>query len=131
MELIAAILAPLVATVIVAVRGWLQATITPERLATVSQLARVATDAAEEIGRATSGDVSPGEKFEYAETFLRTSARRVGVKLTSEEANGFIHSVLENNRNAVEGAVRAALNEVFGSLPEEDGEATEAPAEVS
>jgi hypothetical protein len=123
LELIAAVLAPLIASLVVAVQRWLQARITPERLATVSQLARVATGAAEEIGRATNA--SPGDKFTYAEGFLKESARRVGIKLSEAEANAFIHSVLEGRRNAIEDAVREALNEVFASIPQDE------PAEVS
>lgn len=115
MEELIAVLAPLVATIIVAVHRWLQARLTPDRLAAVSQLARVAVDAAEEIGNAADG-VSPGEKFAYAETFLRQSARRVGIKLTNEEANAFIHAVLAGKRDAIEDAVDAALQQMFASV---------------
>lgn len=107
-ELITA-LAPLVALAVVALRSWIQARVTPERLAAVSQLARVAVDAAEEIGRAT--DVKPGDKFEYAETFLKQAAQRVGIKLTNEEANAFIHAVLTGRNEAVQSQVDAILDD--------------------
>lgn len=112
MEELIALVAPLVATLIVVVRRWLQARITPERLAAVSQLARVAVDAADEVGRAADG-VSPGEKFNYAESFLKEASQRVGVKLSNQEANAFIHAVLTGQRNAIENAVNAALNQIL------------------
>lgn len=114
-ELIAAVLAPLVATLIIAVQRWLQARLTPERLAAVSQLARVAVDAAEEIGNAADG-IKPGEKFEYAETFLKQASKRVGVKLSNEEANAFIHAVLTGKRDAIEDAVDAAIQQLFAQV---------------
>lgn len=111
MEELIALFAPLVATLIVMARRFLQARFTPDRLAAVSQLARVAVDAADEIGRAA--DVTPGDKFTYAEGFLKQAAARVGVKLTNEEANAFIHSVLTGKRNAIEDAVNDALDQIL------------------
>lgn len=115
MEELIAILAPLVATFIVAVRRWLQAQLTPQRLAAVGQLARVATDAAEEVGRVL--EAKPGDKYTYAENFLKQSARRVGIKLTDEEANAFIHSVLTGKRDTIQREVDAILTEWLSQVP--------------
>lgn len=104
--------------------------LTPERLATVGQLARVAVEAAEEIGRAT--DASPGDKFTYAENFLTTAAKRVGVKLSNEEANGFIHSVLNGNRSEVERQVNEIISDIFANIEDEEpvvAQAAPAPSE--
>lgn len=116
-ELIATLVAPLVATVIVVVRSWLKARLTPERLAAVNQLARVAVEAAEEIGRAT--DASPGDKFTYAENFLKAAAKRVGIRLSNEEANGFIHAVLNGRHETIEDAIDAALAQMLDQMTDE------------
>lgn len=124
MEELIALVAPLVATLVVMARRYLQARLTPDRLAAVSQLARVAVDAAEEIGNAADG-VKPGDKFEYAETFLKQASKRVGVKLTNEEANAFIHAVLTGKRSDIEDAVDAALSQLFAQAqvaPATEGE---------
>lgn len=119
MEELVALIAPLVATVILAARQYLQARLTPERLAAVSQLARVAVDAADEVSHAADG-IQPGEKFQYAETFLKQASKRVGVKLTNEEANVFIHAVLTGKRATLEDAVNSALSQILDAADVEE-----------
>lgn len=124
-EVILAAIVPLIASVVVAVRAWLKTTLTPQRLQAVSQLARVAVDAADEVGRAID-TVNGPEKYEYAEKVLMQSAKRVGIKLTSEEANAFIHSVLNGKHSDIEDAVSAVLDEILVQVDTEDEDGQEA-----
>lgn len=124
-ELIQALLVPVIGYLLVELRRFLTTKLTPERLQAVSQLARVAVEASEELGRAADGDFGPGEKYEYAERVLKQSARRVGVKLTNDEAAAFIHSVLTGKRDEVERVVDDVLAEIFGAAgfpSEEEGD---------
>lgn len=66
--------------------------IAPQQLSAAYQFARTAVEAAEKVGRAAG--LGGPEKYEYAEQALLTLARRVGLRLKPEEANAFIHVVL-------------------------------------
>lgn len=126
-EIITAVVVPLLGAVVMAVRSFIRTKLTPQRLSTVSQLARVAVDAAEEVGRAIDG-VGPAEKFSYAEGVLKQSAKRVGVKLTNQEANAFIHSILNGKREELDTLVEDALTDILSQLnftPKEGGEEAE------
>lgn len=120
-EVILAAIVPLMASAVVAVRAWLKTTLTPQRLQAVSQLARVAVDAADEVGRAID-TVNGPEKYEYAERVLMQSAKRVGIKLTNEEANAFIHSVLNGKHDEIATAVEAVLDEILEPALDTDDE---------
>lgn len=123
-EIVTAIVVPLVGAAVVAVRSWLKATLTPQRLFAVATLARTAVDAAEEVSRAID-DVRGPEKYRYAETVLRQGASRVGITLTNEEANTFIHAALHGKRSEVDQAVEAVLADIFSQVdlvPEEGGD---------
>lgn len=118
-ETIIAIVTAVLGGIFTFVHQWLKTRLTPERLSTVNQLARVAVEAAEEIGRATDG-VTSGEKFRVAENFLIESAKRVGVKLTPSEANGFIHAMLNGQRGEVERQVNAILDDILSNSEASD-----------
>lgn len=99
-QLVALVVIPLLATLVAVVRGWLQTNITPKRLSSLVDLTRIAVAAADEVDRAA---VLPSEeKFAYAEQALVTAARRIGIRLRAEEANAFIHAVL-NEAHQLEG----------------------------
>lgn len=120
-EIVTAVVVPLVGAAVVAVRSWLKATLTPQRLHAIAQLARTAVDAAEEVGRAVE-DVTGPEKYRYAEAVLRQGAERVGVKLTNEEANTFIHAAIHGKRSEVDDAVNAVLADIFAQASLVDSE---------
>lgn len=72
----------------------------PERLSAVLGMARTVTIAAEQLGKDLG--IPGAEKYGYAEQALTTMAKRVGLKLKPEEANAFIHAVL-NELESYEG----------------------------
>lgn len=74
------------------VRQWLQVKLASPKLDTVTDLARLAVAAAEKVGEGMG--IKGPEKYAYAEMALTTAAKRVGVKLKTEEVNMLIHSVL-------------------------------------
>lgn len=114
-ELIATVVVPLLGAAVVAFRKWLKANIAPSQLSAVNQLARIAVDASDELARATDG-VPGNEKYEMAASFVHEAARHVGIKLTDDEAAGFIHAALYGKRNEIDAAVEAVLDEVLGDL---------------
>lgn len=66
--------------------------VAPQQLSAAYQFARTSVEAAEKVGRALG--LEGPEKYGYAEQALLTLARRVGLRLKPEEANAFIHAVL-------------------------------------
>ena len=74
-----------------AANDWLQANITPTKLAHVSDLARVAVLGAEKLGNEV---LSGPNKYIAAEMALKAGAKRFGIKLTDAEASAYIHSAL-------------------------------------
>lgn len=88
-----AALAALLVTLIPLIRAWVQTKLTPQRLANVAQLAHVAVSAAEKLGEANEA-LSNDEKYAVAEAFLNNAAKKLGIKLTVDELNGYIHAAL-------------------------------------
>lgn len=99
-EIITAVVVPLIAAGVVAVRKWFLATVTPRQLSVVRDLARLVVAAVDEVARGEQ--VESKTKYHLAEVALIEAAGRVGVKLSKNEANTFIHAVLGGTRNELE-----------------------------
>lgn len=104
---IAAMLMPLVlaggaAVVRAACRTWL----TPQRLAHVTDIASMAVEAAEKLGAdlapvlAEAGTNKSTAKLNYAAGVVAVGAKRLGVKLTSDEVLAFVHAALADMERA-------------------------------
>ncbi len=83
------------------VRAWVLTKLTPERLAHVNDIARIAVRAAEKLGDDTSA--SGQQKLNYASEVLVTGAKRLGIRLSQDEVLAFIHAALREMQQ-VEGA---------------------------
>lgn len=98
-----------IAAVVVAVLGllakaandWIKANITPQKLARVSELAHIAVVGAERFGQGLQAITGP-EKYAVAEMALLKGAKRLGVKLSDEEASAYIHAALAELTGLVE-----------------------------
>lgn len=85
-------LAGLVVAATPVVVAFLKAKLGPQKLGAIAQLAGEAVLASEKIGQAEG--VSSADQYKAAEAFLIAAAKRVGVRLSTTEANGFIQSAL-------------------------------------
>ena len=74
------------------VKQWIAANVKPRQLQTVLDIARTAVAGAEKIGDAFGVDGKA--KYEFVQSVLKTSAKKVGINLTDSEAMAFIHAVL-------------------------------------
>lgn len=106
---------------------WVQAHITPEKLAHITDLARMAVRAAEQVGddsqpvpliRSDGVTVTPGtnatldtvkgenvpltgeDKYALASDALVAGARRLGIRLKADEVTSFIHAALKEMHDA-------------------------------
>lgn len=93
-EQVIALVTALVAYGIYYARQQLTVRVRPGQLEVLSQLAMVAVKAAEEAGKGKGGAV----KYGIAEQFLSKAASKVHLKVTPEEAHGFIHNALADYR---------------------------------
>lgn len=105
-------------------RQWVNAKVAPEKMHTVTQLARIVVQAAEQIGEHLEMDSS--HKFNYAETALIEAARRLGVTVKPEEATAYIHAALADLKTFMaqreqEGMLADLLAEL-GQEPEPDSQ---------
>lgn len=97
------VLLPLLAAATPVVVKLIQNKITPDQLGHVRNIARMAVRATEEIAQHFKG-ADPelwtgletwGEaKAQYASSVIAEGARRLGVKLTQDEVDAFLHSAL-------------------------------------
>lgn len=93
-EDLVAILAAVLAAVLPLVRAWIQANVTPQRIATVGALAQTVVIAAERLSFGKAGALTGEQKFDYASNALVSASRRLGVRLKPEEASAYIHAAL-------------------------------------
>jgi hypothetical protein len=95
---LAAIVAAVLAAVWPFVRAWVQAKLTPQRVAHVMDIARIAVRAAEKLGDdlAAAGvtAATSASKLNYAADVVVSGAKRLGVKLTQDEVLAFVHAAL-------------------------------------
>jgi hypothetical protein len=102
------------------VRAWVLTKLTPERLSQVQSIARGAVRAAEKlatdlkdaqgVGVLPAGAISWGDaKLQYAQSVVIAGAKRLGLKLTANEVQAFIHQALaEVDTIAAAGSLKAA-----------------------
>jgi hypothetical protein len=109
-----------------AVRAYLKTVLTPQRLTTLLDMARAAIAGAEELGHAL--DLPSEEKYAYAENALRAMAKRLGLRLTDDELNAYIHALL-HQQHETERAFED--NEKLLTIYDEYAKSTAAPDEVS
>jgi hypothetical protein len=116
-------------------RKWLNARVKPTQVANLAGLAREAVSAAEQFyaGTPTAG----ADKFVYAEAGLLALAKRLGVKLTNDEATTLIHAALFGQKQEDQTAAAiydSAYSQAYSDAAEqilaELRDAPAAPAEV-
>lgn len=95
-------LAALVVAVVPLVRAWVQARLNSDKIATVVyHLAPTAVKAAEQLALDVFGVPPTGAlKFNFASDLLVASAKRVGLKLSTDEVLGYIHAALRDMQQA-------------------------------
>lgn len=95
-------LGALVLAVVPLVRTWVQARLNSDKIATVVyQLAPAAVKAAEQLSADVTGHpVTGAAKLNFASDLLVSLAKRVGLKLTTDEVLGFIHAALRDMKTA-------------------------------
>lgn len=93
-QLFGAIVAIIIA-VAPAARSLMLAKVTPERLAHVTDIARLAVRAAEELGQLVpEGTNAATAKLDYASSVVTAGAKRLGFRLSSDEVLAFVHTAL-------------------------------------
>lgn len=94
-QLIGLVVAVLVAAVPL-VRVVIQHKVTPDQMAHVQDIARVAVRGAEQLGNDLKGLVesSGAAKLSLATSVVVSGAKRLGVKLTADEATAFVTAAL-------------------------------------
>lgn len=78
------------------VRTWIAANVKPKQLQTVLDITRTVVGAADKIGQ--DFGVDNKAKYDFASKVLKSSAKKVGVRLSDGEAMAFIHAVLKEIR---------------------------------
>lgn len=108
-------------------REFLRTKLAPQNLASVSQLAAIAVQAAEQVGG------EGHDKLQIATDALLDSAKRVGLKLTAPEASAFIHASLFQMKQALEAPVDVDYSDILrlaDQLPEQQGEVLPFPPPI-
>jgi len=93
---VAAYAAPVIAAAIPAVRTFAQTVLTPKRLEKVHEVAQLAVRGAEAMSSwlpAVVADPSSA-KLDYATRVVVSGAKRLGVKLTADEALAYVNAAL-------------------------------------
>jgi hypothetical protein len=101
------------------VRAYIKTKLTPERLAHVQDIARIAVRAAEQIGEDYGALLTQGQpegttagaaKLKFATQAVYAGAKRLGIKLTEPEIDAAIHAALRemNGLAGVESIGKAA-----------------------
>lgn len=94
------ILAPVVPVfagfIIYLARVWVLAKVGPERIDAIGAIAMAAVSAAEECGR--TAPIGGADKFTLASDALTAYAKRIGIRLSPDEVQTFIHSALVASR---------------------------------
>lgn len=92
---------PIVLAIIAAIgqgiRGWLKTRLTPERMNTLLGQARIVVSATEQVANSLNDVGTPmtsGDKYAWAEASLKKFSKRLGLRLSDEELNSYIHAVL-------------------------------------
>ena len=78
------------------IQQWLATRLKPAQYETVLNLARTVVSAADKIGK--DFGVDNKAKYDFAKNVVQTGARKVGLKLTDNEAMAFIHAALKELR---------------------------------
>lgn len=79
-------------------RSYVQSHFTAVKLQHVGDLAHTAVLAAEQLGNDTSA--SSAAKLNFASELLVSTAKRLGLKLTTDEVLGFVHAALRDMKVA-------------------------------
>ena len=114
-----ATLAVILVALLKAGQAWLQTKVAPEKLGHVTDLARMAVRAAEQVGADSQPPPAPAgalptdppapevpeglvgtDKYAMAADALVTGARRLGIRLKPAEVTAFIHCALKEMREA-------------------------------
>lgn len=82
-------------------RAYVQSHFNTTKLLHVADLARTAVQAAEQLGT-DALQPSNASKLNFASDMLVSTAKRLGVKLTTDEVLGFVHSALRDMKVADE-----------------------------
>lgn len=102
-QAILAVVLPLIAAATPLVRKYIQAHVTPDQLGHVRDIARMAVRAAEQLGNDlnrldpeeyAAAETWAAAKATYAERVIADGAKRLGVKLSADEVDAFLHSAL-------------------------------------
>lgn len=97
-EQILALVVATLAALVPLVRAYVKAKLTPERLAHVTDIARMAVRAAErlagDLGDFLEGETPGAAKLDFAVDVVITGAKRLGIHLTYEEAVALVHATL-------------------------------------
>jgi hypothetical protein len=89
---LAGALAVLLVALLPLVRSYVQTKVTPEKLSHVPDIARVAVRGAEQLG---VGNLATGaDKAAFASTVVAEGAKRLGLKLSDDEAAAFVHAAV-------------------------------------
>lgn len=89
---------PVVAGFIISLaRTYVMAKVSPARLEAISTMAMAAVSAAEECGR--TAPIAGADKFVLASDAISAYAKRLGVNLSSDELQTFVHSALVATRS--------------------------------
>ena len=97
-QILTAVLALIVASA-QPLRAWLLAKLSPQRIHSITVLASTAVSAAERLAEDVPGTTGAA-KLNFASDFLVAAAKKVGVKLTTEEVLGYVHSALNDFKAA-------------------------------
>lgn len=91
-----AVLAPTIPTAVgfalYLARVWLLAKVGPQRMEAIASMSIAAVTAAEECGR--TAPITGSDKFTLAADAINAHAKRLGIKLTPDEIQTFVHSAL-------------------------------------
>jgi hypothetical protein len=91
-QFLAVLLTAVVAGLGKLLNGWIATRTASDRTSETLVLSRVAVAAAEEVGKKL--DLSSADKLRYAKDALGKAGRRLGMRLTDEELDAFIHAVV-------------------------------------
>lgn len=100
------IVGPIVVAAVPAIRAFAQMVLTPKRLEKVHEVAQLAVRGAEQMSSwlpAVTADPS-GAKLNYATNVVLAGAKRLGVKLSSDEALAFVNAALREMESIAKAA---------------------------
>lgn len=116
---ILAVLLPLLAAAVPVARVLVQHKVTPDQLGHVRDIARMAVRATEEIAEHFKGEdpelwaaveTWSEAKSAYASTVIAEGAKRLGVTLTQDEVDAFLHSALREMRQLADEPLPVAMS---------------------